>query len=62
MDFCNGFNDWFVCTKCPDICTQRCPIESKNAFESLVQKMISHNRNFNSNNNERNDHESFKQP
>lgn len=39
MEICKGFEDWFACLKCPDICTKACPIEKENAIEELRQRM-----------------------
>jgi len=39
VEICKGFEDWFACLKCPDICTKACPIEKENAVEELRQRM-----------------------
>jgi len=39
MEDCKGFNDWFACLKCPDICTKACPIEKENALEELKKRI-----------------------
>ncbi|MDP2278384.1 MAG: hypothetical protein Q8K51_09200 [Nitrospirota bacterium] len=39
MEICKGFEDWFACLKCPDICTKACPIEKENAIEELRLRM-----------------------
>jgi len=39
VDICQGFEDWFACLKCPDICTKACPIEKENAIEELRQRI-----------------------
>ncbi|NCO84396.1 MAG: hypothetical protein GW872_08630 [Nitrospirae bacterium] len=41
MEICKGFGDWFVCLKCPDICTKNCPIEKENAIEELMRQRMS---------------------
>jgi len=39
VEICKGFEDWFACLKCPDICTKACPIEKENAVEEFRQRM-----------------------
>ncbi|MDI6745283.1 MAG: hypothetical protein QMD07_07905 [Thermodesulfovibrionales bacterium] len=39
MEICKGFEDWFACLECPDICRKACPIEKENAVEEFRQRM-----------------------
>ncbi len=39
MEVCKGFEDWFACLKCPNICTKMCPIEKENVIEELRQRI-----------------------
>lgn len=37
---CKGFGDWMKCLYCKDICSQNCPIETEDAFESFLRESL----------------------
>jgi hypothetical protein len=40
MELCKGFENWFECLKCPNLCTKKCPLEGENVMEEM-QKLLS---------------------
>ncbi len=43
MESCKGFKNWLECLNCPYICTNKCPIEGKDAVEKMRMHIHSTN-------------------
>lgn len=35
MELCKGFENWLECSRCPYLCTKKCPLESENVMEEM---------------------------
>ena len=39
MEVCEGFEDWLACSRCPHLCTKKCPIEGENVIEEMKKQI-----------------------